>query len=170
MAPLVRRTWAPIGKTPILVQRTRSHDKVSVVAALTISPARRRVGLYFSMFPGRNITTAELIHFLRHVRQQLGGPMIAIWDRLAAHRSMAMQKFIQSRADIWTEYLPPYAPELNPVELVWSYFKMNPLANLAAQDSHQLCQIAGRAGRRICRDEQLLRSFMKGTPLSLRLR
>jgi hypothetical protein len=30
MAPLVRRTWAPRGQTPILLQRTRSRDKVSV--------------------------------------------------------------------------------------------------------------------------------------------
>jgi len=121
------------------------------------------------MFPGQNIATPELIHFLRHVRQQLGGPMIVVWDRLAAHRSKTMQKFILSRADIWTEFLPPYAPELNPVELVWGYLKMNPLANLAAQDSDELCQIAGRAGRRLKKNEELLRSFIQGTPLSLRL-
>src|SRR3989442_37037 len=46
MAPLVRRTWAPRGQTPILLQRTRSHDKVSVTAVLTVSPRRRRVSLY----------------------------------------------------------------------------------------------------------------------------
>jgi len=38
MAPVVRRTWSPCGQTPIVVQRTRHHQKVSVIAALIISP------------------------------------------------------------------------------------------------------------------------------------
>ena len=55
MAPLVRRTWAPRGMTPILAQRTRSRQKVSAIAALTLAPRRRRVGLYFSLYPDANI-------------------------------------------------------------------------------------------------------------------
>jgi hypothetical protein len=45
MAPLVRRTWAPRGQTPILLRRTRSRDKVSMIATVTVSPRHRRVGL-----------------------------------------------------------------------------------------------------------------------------
>jgi hypothetical protein len=40
MAPLVRRSWSPQGETPVLHQRGRCHKKVSVVAALCVSPSR----------------------------------------------------------------------------------------------------------------------------------
>ena len=54
MAPLVRRTWAPRGHTPVLMQRGRSRRKVSVIGALVISPRRRRVRAYFSLLPDAN--------------------------------------------------------------------------------------------------------------------
>jgi hypothetical protein len=48
LQPLVRRTWAPRGETP--VHRTWDrHHRLSVISALTVSPNRRRLGLYFSM-------------------------------------------------------------------------------------------------------------------------
>ena len=43
MAPYVRRTWAPKGSTPFLYQCTRSHQKVSVIAALCIADERNTV-------------------------------------------------------------------------------------------------------------------------------
>ncbi|EQD76123.1 Transposase, partial [mine drainage metagenome] len=49
MAPLVRRTWAPRGVTPVLPQRGRSRRQVSVIAALSISPRRHRVRSSFGM-------------------------------------------------------------------------------------------------------------------------
>jgi len=50
MAPLVRRTWAPRGQTPDLDQ-CGTRQKVSVAAALWLSPRRERLGLYFQTLP-----------------------------------------------------------------------------------------------------------------------
>jgi hypothetical protein len=47
MAPLVRRTLAPRGQTPSLLQRGAHRKKVSVAAALWLSPRRDHLGLYF---------------------------------------------------------------------------------------------------------------------------
>lgn len=88
MAPLVRRSWAPVGQTPILYQRGRSHQRVSMIAALTISPGRRRVGLYFSHFENQNVVTDNLTPFLRQLRPQLGSPILIVWDRLNVHRAV----------------------------------------------------------------------------------
>ena len=50
--------------------------------------------------------------------------MLIVWDRLPAHRSRLGRAFIELSEGhlIETEYLPPYAPELNPVEYIWAYW------------------------------------------------
>jgi len=169
MAPLVRRTWAPVGQTPLLHQRTRSRERVSMIAALTISPRRRKMGLYFRLLPNENVVTAVVLRFVRQLRRQLGTPLVVVWDRLNAHRC-AWRELRRRGRSIHAVFLPPYAPELNPVEVFWSYLKMNPLANWPAVDADQLCRRATRHARQIADDQGLLRSFLKATPLSLRLK
>ncbi len=169
MSPHVRRTWAPIGKTPILYQRTRSRERVSMIAALTVSPHRHRVGLYFSLLPNQNVTTETLTPFVRQLRAQLGGRIYLVWDRLTVHRS-TLARLRQRRAKIHAVFLPPYAPELNPVEALWAYLKMNPLANLPATDAEHLRRRAHQSTQKIRANQALLRSFIRATPLSLRLR
>jgi hypothetical protein len=58
MSPLVRRTLASCGKTPLLKTKASHREKVSVTAALTISPKRHRLGLYWKTFP-RSFVNAE---------------------------------------------------------------------------------------------------------------
>ena len=167
MAPLVRRTWAPRGQTPILAQRTRSHRKVSALAALTLAPQRRRVGLYFRLQADANLTAPDIIQFLRHLRRQVQRPIVVVWDRLNAHRGHAVQRFLRRCPSVHLEFLPPYAPELNPVELLWSHVKCNPLANYAPVDVADIHRAAHRALRCRRRRYPLLRAFLAGTPLSL---
>lgn len=170
MAPLVRRTWAPIGQTPIFYQRTGAREKVSMIGALTVSPRRRRVGLYFSLLTNQNVTAESLIPFLRQLRVHLGGRFILIWDRLNVHKAIRTQDFLAGLKTIRAEFLPPYAPELNPVEGVWGFLKMNPLANHAAQDADALTGRVDRAAQEVQNDAHLLRSFIRRTPLSLCLK
>ena len=165
MAPLVRRSWAPRGQTPILYQRTRSYQKVSVIAALSVSPQRRRVGLYFSLRPNANVRAAWLRAFLADLAAHLRHPLLVVWDRLPGHRAQSVQQFFQRRPNRHSAFLPPYAPELNPVEHFWAYLKHNPLANLAAPDALTLTHIARRHAKRIQRRQALLRSFIASTPL-----
>ncbi|WP_221443008.1 transposase [Nocardiopsis algeriensis] len=58
--------------------------------------------------------------------------MILVWDNLAAHRSRWIRAAITAREWLEVEYLPACAPELHPVEDVWSHVKGTGLANLAA--------------------------------------
>ena len=48
LAPLLRRTWAPRGCTPI-VKISEPHGRISVIAAITISPERRHFSFYFQL-------------------------------------------------------------------------------------------------------------------------
>jgi hypothetical protein len=161
MAPFVRRTWSPCGKTPWLYQKTRSHKKVSIIAALCISPCRSRLRLFFRLHPDANINAHLVAAFLKNLLKELTGPILIVWDRSVPHRS--------NNPRLHLSFLPPYAPELNPVEYVWSYTKMNPLANVTAMDVAVLTTGTRRSVRSIQKKPYLLRSFIRASGLPLRL-
>ena len=130
LAPLVRRTWHPQGQTPLMYCWDR-HDRLSVIAALSVSARRRRIGLYFQMHE-KNITAEQVEGFLRQVQRSLGRPLIVVLDRWAVHRKVARMLAGDSR--FWIEWLPPYAPDLDPVEHVWDHTKYGDLANYVPDD------------------------------------
>jgi transposase len=167
MAPLVRRSWAPRGRTPILYQRTRHHQKVSIIAAMCVNLHTGRIHLYFRLYPDENIKGPTVIGFLRQLLRQLKGPMILIWDRSMAHRAVKVTRFIKEKRHLESIFLPPYAPELNPVESIWGYLKMNPLANYPAGDLNSLSTRTRRHARSVQRRPLLLHAFLRHSPLFL---
>ena len=169
MAPVLRRTWSPCGQTPLLHQRTRSHQKVSIIAGLALHPRRSRLNLCFRLHPNRNLTGAEVISFLRCILRAFKGHVVILWDRFNPHRSVATTTFLRTVPRLHPEFFPPYAPELNPTEYFWSYLKNNPLSNFAPADVATLSHKARSAGRSIQRTQSLLRSFVHHSPLPLRI-
>ena len=81
--------------------------------------------------PG-NYNTDTLIQVLGELRRFLGGEKATLlWDGLPAHRSRAMRAWLATQRHwLVVERLPAYAPELNPVEGLWSWLKGIQLANL----------------------------------------
>lgn len=153
-----------------MYQRTGSREKVSAVATLCIPPSRNDVRLYFRLHPNTNICAHHLITFLRDLLRQLDAPIVLVWDRLLTHRSVLMGKFVHKQDNLTVFLLPPYAPELNPVEQVWCYLKTNPLANLPLTTAEELATTSRKYSRSIQHSRSLLRSFVRHSPLSLRLR
>jgi hypothetical protein len=169
MGPLVRRSWAPRGHTPLLVQRGRSRRKVSVIGALVISPRRRRVHAYFSLQAEASFDGERVLHFLKQLCRALRVPITVIWDRLQAHVGEPVRSWLAAnRHRIRAELLPAYAPELNPVELIWGHAKTHGLANFAPLEFADLQMQAHLAVLAIGDDQPLLRSFLKHCPLSFR--
>lgn len=111
------------------------HDRFSVLGALSLAPWALRIGLYFRVFD-HNVTTADLVAFVKQLHRQLGRRLILVWDRWSVHRSAAKQ--LANRDWLQVEYLPAYAPELNPVEQVWNHTKYGDLANLVPHDAAHL--------------------------------
>lgn len=167
MAPLVRRTWALDGQTPILHQRGRSYQKVSMIAALSVPPARARIGLYFSMYKCRNIDSIYDARFLKRLMCHLQKPLIIVWDRGSIHRGGPVKNYVTAHRNLHMEYFPAYAPELNPVEPFWGYLKQNSLANFAPSDIGELSYTARYQSGRIRGQGSILRSFLYSTPLYL---
>ena len=133
LQPVVRRTWAPRGCTPLLRQWDR-HDRLSTISALTVAPRRRRFGLYWSVHR-HNIRAAQVLGFLRALRRHLPRGFTLIWDRSRTHRAACVSAWLARHTPaVRLEPLPAYAPELNPVEAVWGHTKHGELANHAAAD------------------------------------
>ena len=136
LQPLRRRTWAPRGQTPVQYVWDR-HDHFSVLGALSLAPWALRIGLYFRLFD-HNVTAIDVVEFVKQLHRQLGRRFILVWDRWSVHRSTARQL---ARYDwLQVEYLPAYAPELNPVEQVWNHTKYGDLANFVPADAENLRQ------------------------------
>jgi hypothetical protein len=170
MGPLLRRTWARRGCTPVLRQRGRARSKVSAIGALVISPRRHRVRAYFSFLPDANFDDAQILVFLKQLSHALRVPIELVWDRLGGHTAQPVKAWLARNPHrIRATLLPAYAPELNPVELIWGYLKRNPRANCAPSELAELLDQTHLAALAIATDQPLLRSFINHCALSLRL-
>lgn len=119
----------------------------------------------FRLLEGKNVKSTECVQFLIQLEQNIRGPVIVIWDRLQAHRSKAVNKWLASkRSRVELEYFPPYAPELNPVEYLWSYLKSHELANFCPSDLDVLYTEAKTKLCSIRRRKDLIRSFIDHSP------
>ena len=136
LQPVRRRTWAPRGKTPIHHAWDR-RDRLSVIAALTLSPRRRRPGVFFQLHAA-NIRAEQVIGFLLELRRHVRRRVVVVWDRLGAHRKAARLLRESHPGAFGFEFLPPYAPDLNPTEQVWNHTKYSKLANVIPQDVDDL--------------------------------
>jgi len=169
MAPLVRRTWSPCGQTPVLRQRGRSRRKVSVIGALVISPRRRRVRACFGFLPDANYNGAAILAFLKELSRTVRAPIELVWDRLQAHHRGPVGAWLGRSRRVRAHLLPAYAPELNPVELIWGHAKTNAMANFAPTELSELLTRTQQATRHIAKNPGLLRSFIQHGALPLRV-
>ncbi|MEV0196310.1 transposase [Nonomuraea sp. NPDC050691] len=141
LRPPKARTWAPRGKTPVVKVTGKGYGRVSLAALTCIRP-RQRTPLIFRTLLRRG-RSGEIKGFgprqfaglLDAAHAQLGGKIVLVWDNDRRHLSKAMRAYIDARSAWLTVFqLPAYAPELNPVEQVWSVLKRG-LANLAPHRS-----------------------------------
>jgi hypothetical protein len=165
LQPVRRRTWAPSGQTPTLRAWDR-HDRLSAIGFIGVSPARHRLSLYFHLVP-QNVDADLLIWLLRLLHRHRPHHVIVVWDGLQAHRAAAA--YFERRHPGWFtfEFLPPYSPELNPVEQCWNHTKYADLANFIPDDLGDLYKAIDMSITRQSKDQTLLRSFFDYAELPL---
>ncbi len=167
LTPTVRRTYAPRGQTPIHKCWDR-RDRISAISAITLSPKRQRLGLYFQLLAdNQNVRAPQVLEFLRLLRRQLRRPLTIIWDRSNVHRAKIVSEFLAKNPRIVTKHFPAYAPELNPDEGVWGYTKFARLANRAAADCADLRHALITELSRLRKRPDLLASFIRHSRLPL---
>lgn len=166
-SPAVRRTWAPRGQTPVVRTRGRNWKRMSAIGALTYPLDGREPRVYVHTLM-ETVRTEHVVRFLEHLHRFVPGPVVLIWDRLNQHRSLAVKQWVDDHADwITLEFLPAYAPELNPVEGLWSWAKGSEMANWAARAIRSVRARLWRAMARARRRPHLLWGFLAKAGLSL---
>lgn len=100
--------------------------------------------------------------FRGYVERLLGPTLhagdIVVLDNLSSHKAAGVREAIEAR-DASLLYLPPYSPDLNPIEAMWSKVKQS-LRGAAARTSHALLRAIGDALRSVTLDD--CRGFFKG--------
>jgi transposase len=162
LIPSVRKTWSPVGQTPVLHHRYR-HDRISAISGISVSPKRFHCTLYCQLYED-NIQSEEVAAFLRHLLHQVHGHLIVLLDNGKAHRGEPVQELLTRTTRLHLEPFPPYAPELNPDEGVWNHLKST-LANGRPDTQEELMDVLSDEICGLAASQRLLRGCIRQSEL-----
>jgi hypothetical protein len=99
LLPVVRRTWAPRGKTPV-IRHHFNWKRLSIAGALCYHSRRRRARVYLHTHPGayKDFVLMDVITQLG--RELRGDRATLLWDGLAGHTSGAMKAFLATQRQL----------------------------------------------------------------------
>ena len=134
LQPLRRRTWgARPDPDPVRVGPPRPLERDR-----RVEPGPSGLATAYFRLHDHNIVADDVVEFVKQLHRQLGRKLILVWDRWSAHRSAARR--LSRYPWLQVEWLPAYAPELNPVESMWNHTKYSDLANFIPDDAQHLGQ------------------------------
>lgn len=130
------RVWAKTGSRPTALKQLR-YEWMHLFAA--VEPATGESVAWQSPY----MNTTEMNRFLKMVGDELGpcDHAVLIMDQAGWHRAKAM--IVPDNITIL--YLPPYSPELNPVENLWGYLRSHYLSNRAYDDYDHILNATAQA-------------------------
>ncbi|WP_331755746.1 transposase [Streptomyces sp. NBC_01643] len=172
MTPPRERTWGRRGHTPI-VRGPRQvpptdlrRGPVLLQVGREEPPDRPRFHLPFKG-ARKSCAWTDYRDLLVRAHIQLGSPIVVVWDNLDTHRTAGMEKYAAEHDWLTVFQLPSYAPDLNPVESVWSLHRHGPTANTAFEDPDHLIRTLRRGLRHIQLQHQLVDGCLAETGLTL---
>jgi transposase len=167
-------TWGQRGHTPVIRVRGGGTGHASIAGLACYRPGRRSRLIYrLRAWRGRagerkSFTWDDYRALITAAHTQLGAPIVLIWDNLNRHTCAEMRQFIAASTGWLAVFqLPPYAPELNPVEGIWSLLKRGELANLTITSLDHLLHVIRRSLKRIQYRPHLIDGCLTGTGLFL---
>ncbi|GIF45375.1 transposase [Actinoplanes xinjiangensis] len=147
LRPARARTWARRGTTPIVTVAGLGGRKLSLAGIVAYHPGHQPRIIYRPVVhrgrkgEPKGFGEDHFAGLLDAAHQHLGAPIVLLWDGLPAHKSAKMRALIAARPWLRVYRLPGYAPELNPVENMWSSLKRS-MANLAPGGIDDLLRVA----------------------------
>ncbi|MFD9794567.1 transposase [Streptomyces sp. NPDC059070] len=174
MTPPTRRSWAKRGRTPVIRVRGRSQRRFSIAALACYKPGERSRLIFrprrhadHKSKGRRSFAWSDYRDLLIAAHTQLDAPLVLVWDNLNVHLDARLRTFIDDRDWITSFQLPPYAPDLNPVEGIWSLIRRSGQCNTAFADLDHLIRILRTRLREIQYHPDLLDGCLTGTGLTL---
>ena len=149
------KTWGVRGETPV-VHRPGQRQSVSAASAVNAKGA-----FWFCTYQGGlngELFVALLKQMMRHRRT----PVHMVVDGLPAHRTAAVKRFVAgTEGKLTLHFLPGYAPELNPDELVWSHIKRTATGRRPLRKGETLKEQVRAALAALKNCPRLIRSFFR---------
>ena len=160
--PGVVRTDGPKGSTPV-IYHWLTRDHLSVMGAVTAP------GKVYTLVRGESLNGMHSIEFLQHVLREIPTRLLVLWDGSPIHRRTEVSAFVREVGEdrLVVEPLPPYAPDLNPVEWLWKHLKKVELRNNTCLDLEELHSEFHLAVGRVRQRLNLVHSFFDGAGLAV---
>jgi transposase len=147
------RTWGVKGQTPV-VERPGQRQSISAASAVNT-----KGGFWYCTYQG-GLTAELFVHLLRRMMRHRSKPVHLVVDGLPAHKTKLVRDHVQStKGRLTLHFLPGYAPELNPDELVWSHVKRTGVARTPLRAGERLQDKIEAQLARIKNMPRLVRSF-----------
>jgi transposase len=118
VSPL-KRTWSPRGQTPIIRTSIQHHERINLLGGLFVLPNGQHIKLTVKSY-WYSLTGEEVIAFLKQILRCIPGHIVLVWDNHPIHKRRMVQDFLVTRDRLHVYHFPVAAPELNPIEFVWT--------------------------------------------------
>ncbi len=151
--PPLGRTYGLKGKTPV-VQTSGQRQSLNVISAVNA-----RGEFWAATYTGK-LDAESFVAFLQNFMQGLSGKVFLVVDGHPAHKAGAVKEYVkQTQGQLELYFLPPYAPDLNPDEFVWSYMKNNGVSKKPLKQNESLQKRIEQDLNAISDNKALVRSF-----------
>jgi transposase len=155
-----RKTWGVKGQTPV-VERPGQRQSISAASAVNSKGA-----FWYRTYQG-GLNAELFVSLLQQMMRHRTKPVHLVVDGLPAHKTKLVKNYVSSTKGLLTlHFLPGYAPELNPDELVWSHMKRTGVAKTPLRKGERLQEKIETQLAAIRRMPGLVRSFFKAPGVS----
>jgi len=163
VSPL-KRSWSPRGRTPAIRTSLNHHQRLNLLGALLVRSNGRRIKLTTRSYR-RSLCGEEVVAFLKQVLRIVPGVIVLVWDNHPIHKRQLVQEFLAENPRVHVYYFPICAPELNPVEFVWTQVSEY-TANFAPHNMTELCTRIDNGVARTRNSAKRLAACLTGCELS----
>jgi transposase len=147
------KTWGVRGQTPV-VERPGQRQSVSAASAVTAQGA-----FWFCVYEGA-LNGERFVELLKKMMHRRRKPVHLVLDSLPAHKRAIVSEYVAStKGRLTLHFLPGYAPDLNPDELVWSHVKRTGSARRPLQKGEKLREKIEQQLAQLQKLPSLIRSF-----------
>jgi transposase len=156
-------TYYPASQTPELECDCKNKQYVSISSVIST-----RGKPYFDVREMEGFKRKGLTRFLDNMKKKIREKLLLVWDNASSHKSKTIKKYLNDQdaenPRIWMENIPPYCPEINPIEQVWGCLKEK-MKNQFFSTTSALKKAVQAELKKISDNKKLIISFFKNKEL-----
>ena len=156
----LQRTWGEKGKTPV-VKTSGQRQSINAISALS-----NKGGFWYHVYTGK-FTADKCVECFKSFMRSQRKPVILIVDGHPVHKSKKVMNYIESLdGELEIVFLPPYAPDLNPDELVWNHMRNIGTSKKPLKEGESLMNRVVMDLQSIKQNKKLVKSFFEEATVS----